>query len=364
MSAQGRLGDKGQIPADAHGCPGCPHPGVGPAVAGSPDVNVNARPALRVGDPGIHAACCGPNTWTAQKGSSTVFVNGKAAHRLNDLQTHCGGTGKLIEGSPDVFVGDSGGSGGGGGGGSDGSGSGAGGGGSGGGGAGVAAGSSTEAASAPPREPSTVETPPPEKAKRTPLVVSARWVDEIGRFSKPVKMTAICADAAGQTATFTVYPAEGGAALGTATGTCGDESVDATWTAHAGPTPDEVIFEVEIPGQKAKSQVLAFVVNAEGTVKIDGQPAADLELVLRSSHGTEHKGKTDANGKYKIEDVPSGVYRLRASLEKPPAAQSPPPNPPAPATPPDPPTPAPPKPPTPHNAILDLIEKLTKKQEP
>ena len=115
MPAQGRLGDKAQIAADAHGCPGCPHPGVGPAISGSANVNVNSRPALRVGDAGMHAACCGPNTWTAQAGSASVFINGKAAHRMNDANQHCGGMGKLIEGSNNVFVGDASGGGAGGG---------------------------------------------------------------------------------------------------------------------------------------------------------------------------------------------------------------------------------------------------------
>jgi hypothetical protein len=69
-------------------------------------VFVNGRAALRVGDPGVHAACCGPNTWKAAKGSATVFVNGKAFHRLGDMTTHCGGVGKLVEGSPNVIVGD------------------------------------------------------------------------------------------------------------------------------------------------------------------------------------------------------------------------------------------------------------------
>jgi len=78
---------------------------VGPAVAGSPDVNVNAKPALRVGDPGVHAACCGPNTWTAKTGAPSVFINGKKAHRFSDVDKHCGGNGKMIEGSPDVIVG-------------------------------------------------------------------------------------------------------------------------------------------------------------------------------------------------------------------------------------------------------------------
>jgi outer membrane protein OmpA-like peptidoglycan-associated protein len=75
---------------------------------------VNRRPALRVDDPGIHAACCGANTWTATQGSQTVFINGKAAHRLGDQNRHCGGVGQLIEGSPNVMVGESGGGGGGG----------------------------------------------------------------------------------------------------------------------------------------------------------------------------------------------------------------------------------------------------------
>jgi len=35
------LEDKAQIPLDAHGCPAYPHPGIGPAIAGSPDVNTN-----------------------------------------------------------------------------------------------------------------------------------------------------------------------------------------------------------------------------------------------------------------------------------------------------------------------------------
>jgi uncharacterized Zn-binding protein involved in type VI secretion len=80
-------------------------------VAGSPNVNVNGRPAIRVDDPGIHTACCGGNTWNAQTGSKSVFINGKPAHRLGDVVRHCGGVGKCIEGSGNVFVGDNGGSG-------------------------------------------------------------------------------------------------------------------------------------------------------------------------------------------------------------------------------------------------------------
>jgi hypothetical protein len=104
MPGQGRLGDKAQSTADAHGCPACPHPTLGPAIAGSPDVEVNGRPALRVDDPGVHAACCAMNTWQALYGSMTVFINGKNAYRKDDTSKHCGGLGKLIEGSTNVMV--------------------------------------------------------------------------------------------------------------------------------------------------------------------------------------------------------------------------------------------------------------------
>jgi len=108
MPEQGRLKDKSFAPADAHGCGACPHPVTGPAIKGSSNVFVNSLPALRVGDNGVHSACCGPNIWTAVKGSATVFINGRAAHRMGDQDQHCGGIGNLIEGSPNVIVGDSG----------------------------------------------------------------------------------------------------------------------------------------------------------------------------------------------------------------------------------------------------------------
>jgi uncharacterized Zn-binding protein involved in type VI secretion len=106
MPPQARLGDKSNVPADSHGCPACPHPAVGPAIQGSPDVKVNGRPAVRVGDKGMHAACCGTNMWTAAKGSGTVMINNKPAHRQGDQDTHCGGSGQMIEGSPNVITGD------------------------------------------------------------------------------------------------------------------------------------------------------------------------------------------------------------------------------------------------------------------
>jgi len=105
MPGQARLGDLSQAPVDVHGCPLCPHPVIGPAVQGSPDVFVNYMPALRVGDMGIHAICCGPNIWKALLGSTTVFINNKPAHRMNDMDQHCGGIGKMVTASMNVITG-------------------------------------------------------------------------------------------------------------------------------------------------------------------------------------------------------------------------------------------------------------------
>jgi uncharacterized Zn-binding protein involved in type VI secretion len=106
MPGAARLGDNAQVAADAHGCPACPHPGVGPIVAGSPDVFINKLPAGRVDDPGVHAACCGPNTFQIVKGSPSVYVNKKPLARLNDKTKHCGGDGPIIAASADVLIDD------------------------------------------------------------------------------------------------------------------------------------------------------------------------------------------------------------------------------------------------------------------
>jgi uncharacterized Zn-binding protein involved in type VI secretion len=106
MPAAARLGDKAQVDQDAHGCPSCPHPGVGPIVAASADVFTNGKPQGRQDDLGIHALCCGPNNYQIAKGSPTVYVNGKPAARMQDKTKHCGGSGQIIEGSPDVLLDD------------------------------------------------------------------------------------------------------------------------------------------------------------------------------------------------------------------------------------------------------------------
>jgi uncharacterized Zn-binding protein involved in type VI secretion len=105
MPPAGRLRDKAHCPADAHGCSDCPHDVIGPAIIGSPDTIINNRPALRVGDQGVHSKCCGDNEWVAVEGSPTVLINNMQAHRLGDQTEHCGGMGKLVEGSSNVLIG-------------------------------------------------------------------------------------------------------------------------------------------------------------------------------------------------------------------------------------------------------------------
>ena len=105
MPMQGRIGDNAHCPSCGHGNICCSHGVTGPGVQGSMNVHVNGVPALRMGDPGVHSSCCGSNSWNAVGCSMTVHINGLGAHRLGDATQHCGGSGTLIEGSPNVIVG-------------------------------------------------------------------------------------------------------------------------------------------------------------------------------------------------------------------------------------------------------------------
>lgn len=105
MPKAGRLGDTSYVRSDSHGCSRCAHSAVGPSVVGSSNVTINDRPALRVGDTGVHSTCCGDNQWKAAHGAPRVLVNGRPAHRIGDTDEHCGGIGHLLTGSPNVLIG-------------------------------------------------------------------------------------------------------------------------------------------------------------------------------------------------------------------------------------------------------------------
>ena len=88
-----------ECPACAHGCPACPHPVKGPITAGSPTVLLGGQPAARKGDPGIHSACCGANSYEIVEGDPNVLIDGRPAARVGDKTKHCGGAGKIISNS-------------------------------------------------------------------------------------------------------------------------------------------------------------------------------------------------------------------------------------------------------------------------
>ena len=91
------VGDKAFCPADAHGCPADPHVVIGPIVSGSAKVLINGKCVARVGDVGVHAACCGPNTFKITSGNPYVLIDGRRAAQMGDTTKHCGGVGKIVE---------------------------------------------------------------------------------------------------------------------------------------------------------------------------------------------------------------------------------------------------------------------------
>lgn len=90
-----RLGSLARCAQDAHGCPACPHPTIGPLITGSPDFAIDGKPVARVGDKGVHQACCGPNTFTVAGGDPEIVINGRQVPRIRDRTQHCGGAGSF-----------------------------------------------------------------------------------------------------------------------------------------------------------------------------------------------------------------------------------------------------------------------------
>lgn len=81
------------------------HP-VGPVVhtisgnvsSASPNVNMNGKPAARVGDTTAESCGCGGGTGQLVVGSGSVFINGRpAAYAMASIQPH-GGTASLSGG--------------------------------------------------------------------------------------------------------------------------------------------------------------------------------------------------------------------------------------------------------------------------
>ena len=90
-----RMSSHVECPADAHGCPACPHPVSGKFIEGMPDLSIRGLPVVHVGHKGVHAACCGPNTFELAAGDPEVLVNGKAVGIVGSRTKHCGGDGRI-----------------------------------------------------------------------------------------------------------------------------------------------------------------------------------------------------------------------------------------------------------------------------
>jgi len=75
-------------------------------MAGAGTVFINNLPAARMNDTGVHAACCGPNTFQIMQGSGTVTIENMSAARMGDTTLHCAmASGSIITGSPTVSIG-------------------------------------------------------------------------------------------------------------------------------------------------------------------------------------------------------------------------------------------------------------------
>lgn len=105
MPAAARMDDTSNGICDqGHKC--CPHSRNGACQAGSPNVFFNRKPAHRMNDSGA-CRCVHGGTFITSAGSSNVFANGKPVARLGDSTVcqGCGQTGRIVNGSPNIFVG-------------------------------------------------------------------------------------------------------------------------------------------------------------------------------------------------------------------------------------------------------------------
>jgi uncharacterized Zn-binding protein involved in type VI secretion len=82
-----------------------PHPVSGPIQTGAATVYIENSQAARLNDMGIHAACCGPNTYMIVSASGTCIIEGSAAARVGDTTLHCGtAAGSIVSGASTTMI--------------------------------------------------------------------------------------------------------------------------------------------------------------------------------------------------------------------------------------------------------------------
>lgn len=95
-SLYAHIGSMAFCPADAHGCPACPHPVTGPVITGNGNVLIDGMPVACEGDRGVHSGCCGGNNFVITDGDPNVLINGKKAAKIGSTTQHCGGNGHIV----------------------------------------------------------------------------------------------------------------------------------------------------------------------------------------------------------------------------------------------------------------------------
>lgn len=282
--------------------------------------------------------------WTANAGAPHVNINGKPAHRMNDAQQFCGGSGKLIQGSATVIVGDGGG-GGGGGSGSGGSGSAAGGStsagtagqsstyggpGSSSGSAGSGANQSQNPANANNAAPGNNPNQPPQKAQAQWKTV---WDDDqssVGGLKSVYEGGGTSKELDGGSQTVPGLDQNGPYSVtlqGTVTVSGKVTDSDGKGVAGAkvhverafGPAVDvetdsSGAWKAEgfVKDEPFHAHIVKVTVKAEGTlVDENNAPMAGVQAVLRGDAGTEVKFTSDAQGKYSVEGLlPNEGYHI------------------------------------------------------
>lgn len=95
-SLYAHIGSMAFCPADADGCPACPHPVTGPVITGNGNVLIDGMPVACEGDRGVHAGCCGANNFVITGGDPEVLINGKKVAKIGSTTQHCGGMGHIV----------------------------------------------------------------------------------------------------------------------------------------------------------------------------------------------------------------------------------------------------------------------------
>ena len=159
--------------------------------------------------------------------------------------------------------------------------------------------------------PAAAESAAAEPPEPVPALLSARWAQSKAPVGATVELAAMCLDLAGQAASFEIRPVDGGAAVATVSGTCGDAVASATWTTPKDTRIAQYTFTVTAGGQSAEGDVLTLVKPFAATLMLDELPAFGVEVELETVEtGDRVRATADADGKVAIAEAAIGTWKL------------------------------------------------------